>query len=106
MALTELNKDNFDEFVESETKPMLIDFWGPQCVPCLGLMPTVEKLADEYGDKIAFCKVNTAENRRLAMKLKVIGLPTFLFYKNGERVAELTGDFGEDDIVEKLNSLI
>ena len=106
MGLKELDKDNFDEIIAAEEKPCLIDFWGPQCVPCLGLMPTVEKLSAEWSDKISFYKVNTAENRRLAMRLRVIGLPAFLFYKNGEKVDELTGEFGEAEIIEKLESLI
>ena len=106
MALAELDKDNYDDAIASDEKPIMVDFWGPQCVPCLGLMPIVEKLAEEYSDRVAFYKVNTAENRRLAMRLRVIGLPTFLFYQNGEKVGELTGEFGEADIIEKLESLL
>jgi len=32
------------------------------------------------------------ENRRLAIALKVMGVPTFLFYANGERKETITGD--------------
>jgi len=87
-----IDKDNFEaEVLKSET-PVIVDFWGPQCAPCLALMPEVEKLAEEYEGKIKIGKLNSAENRRFCMSLKIMGLPTFLFYKNGEMQAKLSGE--------------
>ena len=45
---------------------VLIDFWGPRCVPCLALMPAVEKLEEEYGGRFTLVKVNAPENRQIA----------------------------------------
>lgn len=88
----ELNADIFEkEVVESEI-PVLVDFWGPQCVPCLALMPKVEGLAEKYGEKVKIMKVDASKNRRLCLNLKVFGLPTFLFYKNGKEVDRLSGN--------------
>ena len=56
----------------------MVDFWGPQCRPCLALMPAVEHLEKEYAGKIKVAKVNAAENRMLCAKLRVIGLPAYL----------------------------
>lgn len=104
--LTELTKENFEQEVFQSDLPVLVDFWGPKCVPCMGLMPLVEELAAKYAGKVKFCKVNTAENRRLAIQVKVMSLPTFQFYNKGELVAELNGQFGQTEIEEKLNALI
>ena len=106
MALIELTKENFDQEVLQCDLPVLVDFWGPRCVPCLGLMPAVEELAGTYAGKMKFAKVNTAENRRLAIQLKVMSLPTFQFYKNGELVGELQGGFGLEEIEEKIKAVI
>jgi thioredoxin 1 len=106
MALTALNKETYDEAVADKSLPILVDFWGPQCVPCLGLLPVVEEMSDEYEGRVRFCKVNTAENKRLCLRLKVIGLPTFLFYKDGEPAGRLTGEFGRQEIEEILESLL
>lgn len=105
-TLTELTKESFDQEVLKSDLPVLVDFWGPKCVPCMGLMPVVEELAAKYAGKVKFCKVNTAANRRLAIQIKVMSLPTFQFYKQGNLVAELNGDFGQPEIEEKLNALI
>lgn len=104
--LTEITKDNFEQEVKASPLPVLLDFWGPKCVPCMGLMPTVEELSEIYVGKVKFCKINTAANRRMAIQLKVMSLPTFQFYKNGEVVAELQGTFGREEIEEQIKALI
>ncbi len=87
-----IDKDNFESEVVKSDVPVIVDFWGPQCAPCLALMPEVEKLAEEYEGRIKIGKLNSAENRRFCMSLKIMGLPTFLFYKNGEMQSKLSGD--------------
>ncbi len=90
--MLEINKDNFAEEVEQCATPVVVDLWGPQCGPCLALMPDVEKLAESYDGKIKFGKLNVAENRRLCIGLKVMSVPTFLFYKGGECKSRISGD--------------
>ena len=46
--MIEINKDNFDQEVLQSDKPVIVDFWGPKCGPCLALLPKVEELAKEY----------------------------------------------------------
>lgn len=104
--LIEVTKDTYEQEVLQSPLPVLIDLWGPKCFPCLGLMPVVEELAGRYAGKIKFCKVNTAQNRRLAIQLGVMSLPTFLFYKNGEVIAQLQGDFGLEEIESKIKGIV
>ncbi|MEA5113865.1 MAG: thioredoxin domain-containing protein [Geobacteraceae bacterium] len=87
-----IDKENFESEVVNSGQPVILDLWGPKCGPCLALMPDVETLAEEYGQKVKFGKINVMENRRLAIALKVMGVPTFLFYTKGERMETITGD--------------
>lgn len=87
-----VDKENFEAEVVQSQMPAIVDLWGPQCGPCLALMPSVEKLAAEYEGRIKFCKLNVAENRRLCMSLKVMAVPTILFYKGGENVQRISSD--------------
>ncbi len=102
--MIEVTKDNFEQEVLLAEGPIIVDFWGPKCEPCKALMPDVDRLAEEYGDKIKFCKLNTAENRRLAISQKVLGLPTFIVYKGGEKMEEISG--GENCTPEAIENLI
>ncbi len=89
--MQEVNSDTFAGEVLHSERPVLVDFWGPQCAPCLILMPQVESLESTYGEKIKVVKVDASKNRRLCLELKVLGLPTYLLYKNGESLGRLTG---------------
>lgn len=98
-----LDKDNFDQEVRQAEGVVLVDWWGPKCERCLELMPHVEELAKKYSDRMKFCSVNTSGNRRLAIGEKVLGLPAILFYKNGQKVDELSGqEIMPEDVEEKI----
>lgn len=87
----EVNTDMFEsEVIESEI-PVLVDFWGPRCRPCLNLKPEVESLSEMHHGKFKLVEIDASKNRRLCMNLKVLGLPTFLIYKDGKEVDRLSG---------------
>jgi len=106
MAL-EVKADTFEKEVVQSEVPVLVDFWGPRCGPCLALMPHVEGLEDKYGEKVKITKIDASKNRRLCLSLKVLGLPTYLFYKNGKEVDRLTGgDLTINDIEESVRKMM
>jgi len=104
--MIEVDKTNFEDEVLKAEGLVVVDFWSPKCEPCKELMPHVAKLAEKYQGKAKFCKLDTAANRRLAISQKVLGLPTIAFYKNGNKVAELTQDVSVEDIEAKLVELL
>ena len=84
--MIELTKDNFDAEVINADGLIFVDFWSEKCEPCMAIMPEVVAFAEKNAGKAKFCKLNTAGNRRLAIAQKVMGIPTFVFYKGGEKV--------------------
>jgi thioredoxin 1 len=94
MALTEVTGDTFAQEVLEADRPVLVDFWGPRCQPCLALMPVVERLAEAYADSVKVVKVNASirPNWRLCGDHKVLGLPAYLFFQNGQEVKRITGE--------------
>ena len=94
MAVIEINKDNFESEFLNSGLPVVMDFWGPQCGPCMAMMPKYHELADnpKYQGRVKFCSADTSKNRRAAVNMKVMSLPAFVFYKNGRETARLTGN--------------
>lgn len=104
----ELNRENFEsEILNSKEEVILIDFWGPQCKPCIALMPAVSRIEQDYAGRLKVAKVNAEGNRMLCARLRVMGLPTFLFYKDGVEINRITGErITESDIIEAIKAII
>ena len=101
-----LDKENFDEQVLNSSGLVLVDFWSPKCEDCQALLPEIEALAEKYGDKMRFAKIDVTQNRRLSISQKVLGLPAILIYKDGEKVAELLKEFTAEDVETQINTLL
>ncbi len=84
----EATRENFDELVQSGTT--LVDVWGPDCKPCLALMPHVEKVAEVRAEELRVVKLEAPKARRVCIDLKVHGLPTFLLMRDGDEVSRLS----------------
>jgi len=104
--MVEVTGENFEKEVIHSSQPVMIDFWGPQCGPCLAFMPKVEALFEKYGDRIRLTKVEAPKNRRLCLNLRVMSLPTFLFYREGKEVDRLTGEITVERIEDSLNKML
>ena len=87
-AVTEATRDDFFGLVADGT--VLVDVWGPACQPCLALAPHVEALAERRND-LRVVKLEAPKARRICMELKLMGLPAFILFRNGEEVARLAG---------------
>ncbi|MGL5719070.1 MAG: thioredoxin TrxA [Paraclostridium sp.] len=87
-----VGKDTFEPEVKEAEGLVLVDFWSEGCEPCKALLPDIERFAEMYGENIKFCKFDTTKARRVAIKEKVLGLPTIAIYKDGAKIDEVTKD--------------
>jgi thioredoxin 1 len=104
--MTELDKDNFDPTVLSHKGVYLVDFWSDTCETCIEMMPEIETLERELAGRVGFGKVNLQGNRRLAIREKVLGLPTVVVYRDGARVASFSKEFTATEVKAKVEELL
>ena len=104
--MKELHKDNFDSEVSKSSGFMLVDFWSESCEECAEIMPEIENLENEFKGSVVFGKVDIKGNRRLAIREKVMGLPSVLIYKDGKQLASFSKEFDVDDVSSKLKELL
>lgn len=106
--MIEINEDSFEaEVLQEADLPVVLDFWWEKCGPCLALMPAVEKLSQEYEGKVKFGKINITKSKKLTKSLKVVMVPTLMFYKGGELKDRISGgDITQKDISERIEKLL
>ncbi|KAI5813318.1 thioredoxin TrxA [Pyronema omphalodes] len=65
----------------------VVDFFATWCGPCKVIAPQLEKMSEEFKD-VDFYKVDVDENASVAGELAVRAMPTFMFFKDGQKLED------------------
>lgn len=102
MAIINVTKDTFKQYVLEADKPVIIDFWAPWCVYCRRIAPAFDKIAVQQEDKFIFAKINIDEVPEIAEKYDIDTIPTLLLFKDGK----VTGRIVAPDSKAKIETFI
>jgi len=71
--------------------PMLIDVYATWCGPCKLITPMLAKTAEGLGESVRVVKLDSDAEPELSTELRVNGLPTLVFMRDGQEVHRLEG---------------
>ena len=89
MAVIELNKENFNEIINTE-KTILIDFFATWCGPCRMVSPIVDEIAEEHPEYLV-AKVDVDQNPELAAQYQIMSIPTLVVIKDKKVINQSAG---------------
>jgi len=99
-----LTDENFEKEILISPKPVLVDFWMFNCAPCSLISPILEKLANDFGEKIILAKVNLDTAPFTCQKYDISLFPTVSLFKKGKPISGFTGIKPEPEIREWLEN--
>lgn len=87
------NLTDFKAIIKSpgDTRLIVVDFHASWCGPCHAIAPTYESLSLRFKGRARFLKVDVDEAQDVASFSQVSSMPTFHFYREGNRVAQFSG---------------
>ena len=94
---------SFPELLQDD-KLVIVDFWAVWCGPCRMLSPLLDEVEEEMADKITVVKVNVDDADEIAMKYRIMSIPTLLFFKDGQIVDKTVGAMPKNILVQKINA--
>ena len=101
-----LTDANFDKEVNSTDKLVLVDFFATWCEPCSVLAPIIERVAEQFKDKVVLMKANLDNIPLTAQKFGVDRIPTVVLLKNGKSINGFVGLLSEKSIKEWLENIL
>ena len=100
----ELKESDFDSAVGSGVT--LVDFWATWCGPCRAQGPILDKVAEQVAGKANVAKVNVDDERGVAARFGIRGIPALLIFKDGKVEKQFTGLTRADQLVEAIEALL
>ena len=100
--LLRLTDTNFEEEVLFSGIPVLVEFWASWCPPCQMVEPILNELADEYEGRVKIAKLHVDQNPITSAKFKVVGIPTFAIFKEGDILIRKSGAHSKKQLLRML----
>ena len=103
----ELKEEDFkDKVLNNSTKPVVVEVWASWCHNCKTLDPIYKATAKDQNEKAEFYQLKVDDNQTLVKSLKLMGVPTLLFYRHGVLIAKKPGVKSQKAITKIIEPLI
>ncbi|MCL2826260.1 MAG: thioredoxin [Eggerthellaceae bacterium] len=90
---------DFQSKVLDAQTPVLVDFFATWCGPCKRVAPVLEEIAAEMAGKAEIYSLDIDESPDVAAKYRVMSVPTFILFKNGQPANQMIGAYPKENIL-------
>jgi len=75
----------------TKTRSQVLYFYGTDCPVCKTMAPFIDEAGEKFEGRVDLKKINTANDRKLASKYRVMAVPTTVAVSDGAEVTRIVG---------------
>ncbi|MFC7015009.1 thioredoxin family protein [Streptomyces viridiviolaceus] len=104
--MAEVTDADFTAEVIEADLPVLVEFTADWCPPCRQMAPVLSALATEEADRFRVVQLNVDRNPATTNAYKVLSMPTFMVFRDGEPVRSMVGARPKRRLLEELADVL
>ncbi|MFD5570052.1 thioredoxin family protein [Streptomyces cadmiisoli] len=105
-GVPEVTDEDFVEEVLGARLPVLVEFTADWCPPCRQMGPVLSALAAEEGERLKVVQLNVDDNPLTTNAYKVLSMPTFMVFCDGEPVRSMVGARPKRRLLAELSEVL
>jgi thioredoxin 1 len=102
-SVTVINDAQFESEVLQADLPVLVYLWAAWCGPCRLVSPSIDWIANNYGDRVKVVKMEIDPNPETVKTYKVEGVPAIRLFKGDALIHSLEGAITKDKLTTILD---
>jgi thioredoxin 1 len=105
-GVPEVTDADFAAEVIGAELPVLVEFTADWCPPCRQMAPVLSAVAAEEGGRLRVVQLNVDRNPVTTNAYKVLSMPTFMVFRDGEPVKSMVGARPKRRLLEELSDVV
>jgi thioredoxin 1 len=102
----DLTSQDFDEQVLKTPQMVVVDFSSERSSSCQIFNPEFAAVSKEYLGRVTFAKLDVDKNETLTSQWHVDGIPTLIFFKNGQEINRIKGIVMRDKLRRQIEGAL
>jgi thioredoxin 1 len=102
----EVTSQDFAEKVLNAPQMVVVDFSSDTSDSCKIFDPEFEAISKEYSGRVTFAKTNVNTSENLVNQWSVDGIPTLIFFKNGQEINRIKGIMMRDKLRRQIEGAL
>ena len=98
--------NKFEELINTNELPVLVDFYADWCGPCKMVSPVIARLAKEYKGRLTTVKINTEKKPEVAARYQIQSIPTIMLFHKGKQLMRLQGAHPYESLKSEIDKVI
>ncbi len=102
----DVTSQDFAEEVLNAPQMVVVDFSSDRSSSCQIFNPEFAAVSEEYQGRVTFAKLDVDTNEALTSQWNVDGIPTVIFFKNGQEINRIKGIVMRDKLRRQIEGAL